>query len=81
MAKLTGPVETHAANEWFVKHLFGQQRHLFTFLRREGIDATNYRAEQALETLALTGRQSIDWLAGLYRNEGSTQLLVAVPSG
>ena len=30
-------------------HLFGQQRHLFTYLRIPGIDATNYRAEQALK--------------------------------
>jgi|AntDryMetagUQ889_1029465.scaffolds.fasta_scaffold09380_1 transposase len=110
MATLTEPIKTHAANERFSNHLFSQQRHLFAFLRTEGIDATNYRAEQALKmpivnrkvwggnrtedgaaaqsilasvlkTLALTGRQSIDWLAGLFRDEGATPLLVAVPSG
>ena len=45
---LTGPIKTNAANERFAAHLFGQQHHLFTFLRREAIDATNWRAEQAL---------------------------------
>lgn len=110
MATLTKPTRTHAANERFAGHLFRQQRHLFTFLKQEGIDATNYRAEQALKmpivnrkvwggnrtddgaaaqgilasvlkTLALTGRQSIDWLGGLFRNPSSTPLLVALPSG
>jgi transposase len=49
MVRLTEPVKTHAANERFAAHLFRQQSHLFTYLRREGIDATNYRAEQALK--------------------------------
>ena len=91
-------------------HLFRQQRHLFTYLRIEGIDATNYRAEQSLKmpivnrkvwggnrtedgaaaqgilasvlkTLILTGRQSIQWLSGLFRDPASTPLLVALPDG
>lgn len=45
---LTEVVKTNAANERLAAHLFGQRHHLFTFLRREGIDATNWRAEQAL---------------------------------
>ena len=49
MVKLTTPVRTHPANERFAAHLFRQQRHLFTYLRIPGIDATNYRAEQALK--------------------------------
>ena len=110
MAELTRPVKTHHANERFAAHLFRQQRHLFTYLRVEGIDATNCRAEQALKmpivnrkvwggnrtedgaaaqgilasvlkTLALTGRQSIDWLSSLFRDESSTPLLVALPDG
>jgi transposase len=50
MVELTEPVKTHPANERFAAHLFRQQRHLFTYLRIPGIDATNYRAEQALKT-------------------------------
>ena len=46
---LTEPAKTHPANERFAAHLFSQQRHVFTYLRRAGIDATNYRAEQALK--------------------------------
>lgn len=49
MVELTGPVKTHPANERLAAHLFRQQRHLFTYLRIPGIDATNYRAEQALK--------------------------------
>jgi transposase len=48
IVKLTEPIKTNAANERFAAHLFRQQHHLFTFLRREAIDATNWRAEQAL---------------------------------
>ncbi|RPI34122.1 MAG: IS66 family transposase, partial [Hyphomicrobiaceae bacterium] len=49
MAKLTEPIKSHPANERFAAHLFGQQLHLFTYLRIPGVDATNYRAEQALK--------------------------------
>jgi len=49
LAELTEPTKTNAANERFAAHLFRQQRHVFTYLHREGIDATNYRAEQALK--------------------------------
>jgi transposase len=49
MARLTGPTKTNAANERFAAHLYGHQRHLFTFLKVPGIDATNWRAEQALK--------------------------------
>jgi transposase len=50
MVELIEPVKTHPANERFATHLFRQQRHLFTYLRIPGIDATNYRAEQSLKT-------------------------------
>ena len=49
IVKLTEPAKTNPANERLAAHLFGQQRHLFTYLRIPGIDATNYRAEQALK--------------------------------
>jgi len=48
MKKLLEPVKTHPANERLAKHLWKHRSQLFTFLRHEGIDATNYRAEQAL---------------------------------
>jgi transposase len=38
----------HAGNERFAKRLWHNRRHLFTFLRHAGVDATNWRAEQAL---------------------------------
>jgi transposase len=49
LVKLTEPIKTNPANERFAAHLFRQQRHVFTYLRIEGIDATNYRAEQMLK--------------------------------
>lgn len=49
MVELTELVKTNPANERFAAHLFAQQHHLFTYLRIPGIDATNYRAEQALK--------------------------------
>ncbi len=49
MVQLTEPIKTNPDNERFADHLFRQQRHLFTYLRIPGIDATNYRAEQALK--------------------------------
>ena len=42
------PIKTHAGNERLAAHLWAHQRELFTFLRVSGIDATNWRAEQAL---------------------------------
>ena len=45
---LVRPVKTNGANETFARHLWHHRRHLFTFLREEGVDATNWRAEQAL---------------------------------
>lgn len=38
----------NAANDRLARHLFRNQRHLFTFLRLPGLDATNWRAEQAI---------------------------------
>jgi transposase len=49
MVELTEPHKTNPANETFAAHLFRQQHHLFTYLRIPGVDATNYRAEQALK--------------------------------
>src|ERR1700677_346074 len=48
MTKLVMPVKTHAANERLAAHLQKHASQLFTFLRHEGIDATNWRAEQAI---------------------------------
>ena len=42
------PIKTHLANERLASHLRRHRDHLLTFLKEEGIDATNWRAEQAL---------------------------------
>ena len=48
LVKLTKPTKTNPANERLAKHLYRNQDHLFTFLRYEGVEATNWRAEQAI---------------------------------
>jgi transposase len=48
IAKLTQPTKTNPANERLARHLYRNQDHLFTFLRHKEIDATNWRAEQAI---------------------------------
>jgi transposase len=40
--------KTHIANERFARHLWNHRDHLLTFLTIRGVDATNWRAEQAL---------------------------------
>jgi transposase len=40
--------KTHPDNERLAKHLDQHRQHLFNFLARPGLDATNWRAEQAL---------------------------------
>ncbi|MGH9439420.1 MAG: IS66 family transposase [Terriglobia bacterium] len=48
MDKLFTWTRSNAANERLAKHLWNHGHQLFTFLDQPGIDATNYRAEQAL---------------------------------
>jgi transposase len=48
LLRLIEPKKTHAGNERLAAHLWTHQREWFTFLRWPGLDATNYRAEQAL---------------------------------
>jgi transposase len=48
MQVLVEPIKTHTANERLAEHLWNHLGQLFTFLCHPDIDATNYRAEQAL---------------------------------
>jgi transposase len=48
MRRLVAPVKSHAANERLAKHLENHLDDLFTFLRDPAVDATNWRAEQAI---------------------------------
>jgi transposase len=48
MRRLVAPVKSHAANERLAKHLENHVGDLFTFLREPAVDATNWRAEQAI---------------------------------
>ena len=48
MGALIASPKTHAGNERLAAHLWAHQSELFTFLEFPGIDATNWRAEQAI---------------------------------
>jgi transposase len=48
LGDLVGPVKLNADNERFAKHLEHYLLDWFTFLEVPGLDATNYRAEQAI---------------------------------
>jgi transposase len=48
MRTLVRPIKTHAANERFAKFLETHLGELFTYLRHLGVDATNWRGEQAI---------------------------------
>lgn len=105
MDRLLRPVKANRANERFARHLWANRTHLFTFLRRRGVDATNWRAEQAirpavvnrkvwggnrtwagaeaqsvlmsvLQTAALLGRDSMDFLSRLLRAPADRQPLL-----
>ena len=39
---------THRPNQRLLRHLTAERRHLFTFLTHDGVEATNWRAEQAI---------------------------------
>ncbi len=42
------PNKTNPANERLAQHLWNHRRHLLTFLRMPGLDATNWRGEHAM---------------------------------
>ena len=45
--------KTHGDNERLAKHMAKHRKAMFTFLKVPGIDATNYRAEQAMRPAAV----------------------------
>jgi transposase len=48
LSDLTFPPKTNAVNERLDRHPWAPRADLFTFLRRPGLDATNWRAELAI---------------------------------
>jgi len=55
--KLLAMRPTHAPNRRLLGHLANEREHLFTFLTEPGVQATNWRAEQALRP-AIANRKS-----------------------
>jgi transposase len=48
LTDLIFPPKTNAANETLAQHLWNHRDEMFTFLRKPGLDATNWRAELAI---------------------------------
>ena len=48
LSGLVFPPKANAGNERLAQHLWTHRGDLFTFLRRPGLDATNWRAELAI---------------------------------
>lgn len=54
---LLGRNPTHRPNQRLLRHLAAERPHLLTFLTHEGVEATNWRAEQAIRP-AVVNRKS-----------------------
>jgi transposase len=52
-SELNSPTKNNPDNERLAKHLAKHRNQVFTFLKIPGIDATNYRAEQAMRPAAV----------------------------
>ena len=48
MMRIIEPTKSHVGNERLCRHLWNHRAELFTFLHFQGVDATNWRAEQAI---------------------------------
>ena len=63
---------THAPNRRLLQHLATERQHMFTFLKQPGVQATNWRAEQALRP-AIVNRKS--WGGNRTWNGARTQVV------
>lgn len=54
---LARPAIRHPGNRRLLAHLATERRAMFTFLRHQGVPATNWRAEQAMQP-ALVNRKT-----------------------
>ena len=52
--KLVAGATRYPPNRRLLNHLAGEREHLFTFLRVPGVQATNWRAEQAIRPAVVT---------------------------
>ena len=52
--KLVAGATRHPPNRRLLNHLAAEREHLFTFLRVPGVQATNWRAEQAIRPAVVT---------------------------
>lgn len=72
--KLLETKPTHAPNRRLLDHLRTEREHMFTFLEQPGVQATNWRAEQALRP-AIVNRKS--W-GGNRTDAGARTQVIAI---
>jgi len=65
---------THEPNRLLIEHLRTEREHMFTFLQQPGVQATNWRAEQALRP-AIVNRKS--W-GGNRTDAGARTQVIAI---
>jgi transposase len=71
--KLLAGKPTHEPNRKLLGHLATEREHLFTFLTQPGVQATNWRAEQALRPAVVNRKQ---WGGNKTWNGASTQQIL-----
>lgn len=72
--KLVAMRPTHPPNRRLITHLRNEREHLFTFLTETGVQATNWRAEQALRPV-IVNRKS--WGGNQTRKGADTQQILS----
>jgi len=73
LQKLLAGHPTHPPNRRLLAHLTNEQEHLFTFLDTPGVQATNWRAEQAIRP-AVVNRKN--WGGNRTRHGADTQQIL-----
>jgi transposase len=76
LEKLLAVSPTHAPNRKLLAHLANERQHLLTFLQTQGVQATNWRAEQAIRP-AVVNRKN--WGGNrTWRGADTQQVLMSV---
>jgi transposase len=68
------PVPTHEPNRRLVAHVTRERDHLLTFLTRPGVQATNWRAEQAIRPIVCNRKH---WGGNKTRQGADTTAVIA----
>ena len=73
IARFCAATPTHDPNRRLVGHIRNEQAHLLTFLTTPGVQATNWRAEQAIRPLVVNRK---NWGGNLTRRGADTTMIL-----